>query len=384
VTRHWHILTCEYPPQIGGVSDYSHLLAHRLHEAGDTVHVWAPSLATHQYFEEPGIALHRSLGSFNRESLSATRKELLATAGSPRELLVQWVPHGYGRRSMNVGFCRWIQRLARSGEKVSLMVHEPFLDSGKGSWKQRIAALVHRHMIRILLRSASRVFVSIPAWENAMRPFAPPGLKMEWLPIPATVAVTSDKGSVRQRFGNQLILGHLGTYSAEVTGLLAPALLETLTQYRDCVALLIGNGSDRFAESFTVQHPALMNRVYSTGALSDSALSQHLSACDLMLQPYPDGLSTRRTSLMNLFAHGLPVVTNFGHLSEDFWKTSSAVALSPPDHLARICIRLLSEPAARRELALQGHELYGARFDWPNTVAKLRFSPESRGANTNG
>jgi glycosyltransferase involved in cell wall biosynthesis len=382
VKHTWHIITCEYPPQIGGVSDYTHLLAHQLHAAGDEVHVWAPSLVTHQYFEEPGIALHRSLGSFNRESLSSATKELTAVQSSPRELLLQWVPHGYGRRSMNIGFCRWIQSLVRSGYRLSLMVHEPFLEAKTGSWKQRIAARVHRRMIRILLHSASRVFISIPAWEIAMRPFAPASQKMEWLPIPATVPVAAERGNVKQRFGNQLVLGHLGTYSATVTSMLAPALLETLTEFRDCVALLIGNGSDRFAESFTIQHPALMNRVYSTGALHDAPLSQHLAACDLMLQPYPDGLTTRRTSLMNLFAHRLPVVSNFGHLSEDSWKDWQAVAISSPDHFARTCVRLLSTKTEREDIAVRGRELYLARFDWPRTVAALRSTPETRSANT--
>lgn len=379
--RYWHIVTCEYPPQIGGVSDYTHLLAQHLHEAGDVVHVWAPSLSTQQHFAEPGITLHRSLGSFNSESLRQARSELRSAEVSPRELLVQWVPHGYGKRSMNLGFCRWIRSLARSNEKLSLMVHEPFLESGKGSWKKRLAAQVHRRMIRILLESASRVLVSIPAWEKELRPFAPSGQKFEWLPIPATVPVSAEKGAVRQRFGDKVILGHLGTYSAEVSRLLAPALLEVLTEVPNCVALLIGNGSDRFAATFAAQHPALINRTFPTGALPESSLSQHLSACDLMLQPYPDGLSTRRTSLMNLFAHRLPVVTNFGHLSEELWKNSPAVALSEPDHFARTCIRLLSDPPSRLILAANANELYRMRFDWPNTIASLRSKPESKTAN---
>ena len=39
----WHILTGEYPPQPGGVSDYSRMVAHGLAAAGDEVVVWAPS-----------------------------------------------------------------------------------------------------------------------------------------------------------------------------------------------------------------------------------------------------------------------------------------------------------------------------------------------------
>ena len=38
----WHILTCEYPPQSGGVSDYTYLVAKGLAELNDQVHVGAP------------------------------------------------------------------------------------------------------------------------------------------------------------------------------------------------------------------------------------------------------------------------------------------------------------------------------------------------------
>jgi hypothetical protein len=43
----WHMITGEYPPQAGGVSDYSRVVARGLAAAGDTVHVYAP--------ENPGI-----------------------------------------------------------------------------------------------------------------------------------------------------------------------------------------------------------------------------------------------------------------------------------------------------------------------------------------
>ena len=39
----WHIITGEYPPQPGGVSDYTRLVAEGLAAAGDAVTVWAPS-----------------------------------------------------------------------------------------------------------------------------------------------------------------------------------------------------------------------------------------------------------------------------------------------------------------------------------------------------
>jgi hypothetical protein len=39
----WAILTGEYPPQAGGVSDYTRLVARGLAECGDRVHDWNAS-----------------------------------------------------------------------------------------------------------------------------------------------------------------------------------------------------------------------------------------------------------------------------------------------------------------------------------------------------
>jgi glycosyltransferase involved in cell wall biosynthesis len=133
----------------------------------------------------------------------------------------------------------------------------------------------------------------------------------------------------------------------------------------------MGNGSERFARSLAESHPELQDRVHATGLLSDAALSHHLSACDLMLQPYPDGLSSRRTSLMNVLEHGIAVVSNTGHLTEDFWPSSNIAGFGSSGDLATHCIRLLNDRAARAQTAQSGLALYRARFDWPRIIAKV-------------
>lgn len=374
----WHIITCEYPPQVGGVSDYTRLLAHQLRAAGNEVHIWAPQCDA---AEEPGV--HRVLGNFSSRDLRQAG-ELLDRQSGPRMLLVQWVPHGYGKRGVNIGFSRWIASRVRSGDGLSLMVHEPYLEPGQSSWKLRFVSLAQRRMIRRLLYASSRVFISIPAWENYLRPYKPPLLACEWLPIPATVETSANPQAVcaiRAQFGNDaLVLGHLGTYSAESCRILQPALLQVLGLNLKKHALLLGSNSDRFARELQSAAPELASRIHGTGLLPDTELSHHISACDLALQPYIDGLSSRRTSLMNIISRGVPVVSNTGHLTEQLWSESHAVALASTTEatqLASLCSRLLRDDAARRELALAGRILYTSQFDWPNIIATLRSSPEA-------
>ncbi len=382
----WHIITCEYPPQIGGVSDYTGLLAEKLKAAGDDVHVWAPSLAGAD--DEYGVVpVHRWLGNFSKADLLAAEQHMREVSRGPRALLVQWVPHGFRRRAMNLGFCHWLEHLVKSGDRLELMVHEPYLEAGEGSWKQRLVAQVQHRMIRIVLDAASRVYMSIPAWERYLRPYSPSTLEMIWLPIPATVPVihgASTTALIRKRLASpEVILGHLGTYSERITSVLGPAVVAVLKNVANSHVLLLGKDGEQFADKLKASAPEVQNRITAAGVLANEQLSAYLAACDLMLQPFPDGLSSRRTSLMNALAHGLPVVSNYGHLTEELWEQSAAVAVGAtgtgPD-LADICTRLSVDHQERKKLAATGNELYRSRFDWPNVLNLLRAPSEARAA----
>ncbi|MGZ4787902.1 MAG: glycosyltransferase family 4 protein [Terriglobales bacterium] len=373
----WHIITCEYPPQVGGVSDYTKLLARELRRAGDEVHVWAPAFAAP---EEAGV--QRSLGLFAKNDLRQT-SELLNHTPKPRTLLVQWVPHGYGKRGINAAFTRWLAARARQGDRLYLMVHEPYLEPNQALFKLRLVSWMQRRMMRRLLWSASRVFISIPAWENYLRPYSPAGLRCDWLPIPATIDAepnTQSLAAVRSRFPKDALpVGHVGTYSAELRRILEPALIKTLREVPECYALLMGNNSHTFANELQSRTPELAGRIHGTGLLSDSELASHIAACDIALQPFPDGLSSRRTSLMNVISRGVAVVSNVGHLTEQLWSESNAVALcstSEATQLASLCRQLLQDGGRRLELAQNARSLYRSRFDWPNIIATLRSAPE--------
>ena len=146
----WHIITCEYPPQVGGVADYTFLLAGKLARYGDTVHVWHPPGSADPPPTEPGVTAHPEMGSFSSHDLRRVSC-LLEQFPPPRRILLQWVPHGYGRRSMNLSFCRWIATRAKKGDVLDAMVHEPFLSFSAKSWRHNFPAAVHRLMMSTLL-----------------------------------------------------------------------------------------------------------------------------------------------------------------------------------------------------------------------------------------
>jgi glycosyltransferase involved in cell wall biosynthesis len=377
--REWHLITGEYPPQPGGVSDYAHSLATGFAHEGDSVHVWCPP-ASSAAFKDAGVTVHRDLGRVSSQDLRNLSHELDRYPG-PRQILVQWVPHAYGFRSMNVGLCLWLWKRSRRGDSVDLMVHEPFLSFGEGSWRQNIPALVHRLMVTILLRSATRVWVSVPWWEKLLRPYTfGRDVPFEWLPIPTNVPVVEDSTGVRalrQRYAPEgwPIIGHFGTYGPSV----APAL-ESILSALDatsfaCRILLMGSGSNEYRTLLHKKYPGLASRVNATGALAKEDLSRHLSACDVLVQPFVDGVSGRRTSCMAGLCHGKPIVSNAGPATEPVWAASGAlelVSLDDPGAFVAAIEQLCRDEHQRNRMSDAAKKLYHEQFDLSHVVRRLR------------
>lgn len=384
----WHIITSEYPPRTGGVGDYTRLVAEGLAGAGDAVCVWCPS------HEEPRgethadetratvgrLVVRRELEGFGAGDLRRLGRALDSHA-APRRLLVQYVPHGFGPRAVNIGFCLWLLKRARmSGDRVETIVHEPFLEFA-GTWRQRAAAAAQRLMTALLVGASSRVWVTIPAWEALWRPYAfGRRIRFEWLPVPSTIPVVADPSRtaevrsqcVSPRDG--LLVGHFGTYTQHIAEQLGRVLPALLSSHADATALLLGRGSEEARDRVLREHPSLAGRIHATGLLAAGELSAHLAACDILLQPFTDGVSSRRTSAMAGLAHGLAVATTSGRLTETLWAESGAVALAPAGDdaaLIEVAARLLASDAERARLGAAARTLYRERFDVSRTIAAL-------------
>jgi glycosyltransferase involved in cell wall biosynthesis len=201
---------------------------------------------------------------------------------------------------------------------------------------------------------------------------------VQWTPVPSSVPVFTDSsGAARVRAGypdGAPLVGHFGTYGRSIRDLLE-AMVPAVAQRTRAHILLLGRNSDRFVRDLESRHPDLRGRVSGTGSLPVDSLSHHIAACDVMLQPYPDGISARRTSAMAALAHGRAVVTTSGWLTESLWEDSGAVSLVPfdaPEAMAGAVAALLVDGAARESLSARARATYVDRFDIAHTIRALR------------
>jgi len=373
----WHVISCEYPPQIGGVGDYVASVAAALGEAGHRIHVWCPH-ADAPGPEPAGVTVHRDLGAFKPRDLRRANERLDRFA-PPRRLLIQWVPHGYGYRSMNLPFCLWARRRARKGDLVDVMVHEPFL-AFDGAWKQKAAAAVHRVMTVALLSEARRVWVSTPAWRRSLQPYAfGRQLDFRWLPVPSPVEPIDDPEGVaalRSHYtrSTERVVGHFGMYSRLTAAPVKAVVSRLLARFAEILVLLMGQGSERLRDDIVGADPQLAPRVHAAGVLALPDLSRHLQVCDVLLQPYPEGITSRRTSAMAALAHGSPIVTTEGELSEPIWRDRDAVRLvrgNDTGALVASVEQLLADDCLRGQIGARGRKLYEDVFALRHTVDAL-------------
>jgi len=261
------------------------------------------------------------------------------------------------------------------------MFHEVAFPVRRGQpIRNNFLGLVTRIMAMLVVRAASRIFVATSAWEPALRAFGAGQKPIRWLPVPSNIPVTHDPEGVRiarQLYANEgsRLVGHFGTYG----GLIVPALEELVPRLLearpDVAVLLLGRGAENMRERLACAHPAFMGRIAAPAAAESADLSRHLRACDLMIQPYPDGVTTRRGSAMAALAHGCAVVTTSGMLTESVWAETEAVALAPVDDLdglARLTGCLLDDERSRIQIGNAARELYRRRFALEHTITALR------------
>jgi glycosyltransferase involved in cell wall biosynthesis len=382
----WHLLTGEYPPDRGGIGDYTRLLARALADHGCQVHVWTPSAASDG--EAGGVAVH-AMDGVGRDALRRLG-EALDRYPAPRRLLVQYAPQAWGMRGMNVPFTRWLLARRRAGDDVRVMFHEPYFPFGWQRPRRNLLAAVNRVMARTLLRASTRAYVSTERWEPLLAALAPPGLEITLLPIPSTIPFVDDPervARVRREVGaGRPIVAHFGTYGDQIGPALTRAL-QALIGYRpDARILLLGNRGPDFAERLRAADERFRDNVVAPGYQAPEDVSVHLQAAGAAIQPYPDGADTRRTTLMACLANGVPTVTTRGRGGNDPIFSLALGHAAPRDADAQgertasllASAHLLLDSGDLDELRTRARALYQREYAIERTVERL-VADEDRG-----
>jgi glycosyltransferase involved in cell wall biosynthesis len=368
------IISCEYPPSVGGVSDYTFRVAAKLEERGCATRVWAPGDERESDIFSKGKVM-RSFDGFSLRTI-LVHDRLIGTANG-RRLFLQWEPVGFGLQSLNLPFCLWIATRAWRGTRLVIMFHETYLPFNKRSLKRYFAGTVQRLMAFTLLNSAAAVFASTESGAVSLKRLCFHPAKVRHLPVFSNI---ENRGgniervlAVRREFvgAGEALVGHFGRFMANTEHLVIPALGALLERDAAVKVLLIGECGTRYRSALLARNPLFSARVFASGVRPQEEIAQLISACDLMFQLYPGGITTKRSSTMASLALGRCVLSNKGPETERLWAECSGVRLVETSEAGQLAAELARLTAAGSELAARGAAgaaFYQTHFSLEHTV----------------
>lgn len=300
-------VTGEYPPMVGGISDYTGHLARVLAERGVDVgvltHLDAVAAGT---FSDSSIAMHAVPG-WSMLDLPLIKETIESL--QPDLIHLQYQTAAF---DLGAAICVLPKLLRMPTVTTFHDVREPYLFPKAGGLRRRAnAALARWSRAVICTNAADRE--SVIALGQPDVSVIPLGNNVPLDPPP-----NYERGTWRRALAvdpGATLIGHFGLMGA-TKGI--DTLLDALELLPECRLVFIGAGegaadpNNRTARNealIQIERRGLSERVTWTGRCTARELSAHLLACDVLVLPYDEGASFRRTTLVAALAHGVPVIT---------------------------------------------------------------------------
>jgi glycosyltransferase involved in cell wall biosynthesis len=170
------------------------------------------------------------------------------------------------------------------------------------------------------------------------------------------------------------LIGHFGTCNPLVAPVLESVIEQMCASRSDLRFALLGRGTEAFARRLSERGRIHPSAIALSGERPEPELSRLLQCCDVFVQPYPDGVSSRRTTMMALLQHGCVVVASVGARTEACWRESDVVRLTPPGDataMAAAALALLDESATGGSIRERARAAYLTHFDAGRAVDAL-------------
>ena len=321
----------DLPPARGGVADQTLMLARALERRGARGAVLA-ARGDPDLFAPVPVRL-----GVTPANLAGAVQDL-----GIRSLFVQYVPFLYARRGVAPALCPALRRVAASGVRLALFVHEPFVPFTRLPWL--VTGVLQRLQLRCLVRAADRVFTPVPGFADICRGYRTDPDAVVLAPIGANFDPSAlTRAEARAQLGLRGDTVAIGVFSPAASGYRP----DWVRQAMDLLAtnpavrwIVFGFGSERL---FGAGAPA---NVTALGTLDRAAVSDAARALDLFVAPYEDGLTMRRGGAMLALRNGIALVSSTGHR---FDRALAQYAACEP-HAAAFASRvaaLVADPEAR-------------------------------------
>ncbi|MFN8423889.1 MAG: glycosyltransferase family 4 protein [Anaerolineae bacterium] len=313
------LVTGEYPPDEGGVADYTCCLAEALASHGAVVDILttrrAPA-ARHDLPRAGSVAVHRVVPQWRWPVFMQLRQAVRSLA--PDIVHIQYQTAAFGMHPAINAAPRWLRRFTPA--KTAVTYHDlnvPYLFPKAGRVRRWVNLLPARHSHLTIATNAAD-FAALEAWGRAW--------ELALVPIGSNIVDAPpdgyDRGAFRRANGlrdGSAALIYFGFLNASKGGRdLVDVLAALRAEGRDAALIMLGGrtgASDPTNAAYLARFEAdvaqrgLADAVRWTGHVAPAEVSAWLHAADVAVLPYADGASYRRGSLLAALTHGVPIVT---------------------------------------------------------------------------
>ena len=371
-------VTGEYPPMVGGVGRFTAELASALQTQGAQVAVLSDEQVTASA-ESGGVRILPQRRNWGWRILSDI--PACARAVGADWIHVQFQTAAYG---MHPAINALPYFLRRHGLRAAWTYHDlrvPYLFPKAG-------ARLRNWVTRLPLRAADAVVVTNQSDWESMQGQVQRG-QLHRIPIGSDIEsrrFTAEERSLRRAargYGSeQLVLGYFGFLNASKGGL---TLVETLAALTgggwDVHLLMIGErvgASDETNFKYlqrveaAISEHGLASRVQWTGHQSDAEVAADFNAIDVLVMPYEDGMSMRRSTLTAALANGCAIVTTYPQAPTPELGVDSDLLLVPPRDpaaTAEAVRRIATDPRLAENLRTNARKA-ARQFSWDVIAAR--------------
>ena len=371
-------VTGEYPPMVGGVGRFTAELARALQAQGAQIAVLTDKQVTAST-ESDAV---RVLSQRDRWGWGIlTDIPACARAVGAEWVHVQFQTAAYG---MHPAINALPYFLRRHGLRAAWTYHDlrvPYLFPKAG-------ARLRRWVTRLPLRAADAVVVTNQSDWDSVREQRRPG-QLHRIPIGSDIesrqfsmAEQTRRRAARGYGSEQLVLGYFGFLNASKGGL---TLIETVAALAgdgwDVHLLMIGErvgASDETNFNYlqrveaAISEHGLDGRVQWTGHQSDVEVAADFNAIDVLVMPYEDGMSMRRSTLTAALANGCAIVTTHPQAPTPELAADSDLLLVPPRDAAATAAavrRIAADPGLAADLRANARRA-ARQFSWDVIAAQ--------------
>jgi hypothetical protein len=227
---------------------------------------------------------------------------------------------------------------SRHGIRVVVFVHEPWVPLTRMQWL--ITGPLQRRQLRHLVRKVAGCVTPVPAWQSLLSP------------TPLIQYVGSTLGGAPSLNGAESVLPAPVVFSPFGAGLNWEWIAAAVARIQASPPLIVLGASESEARS----HPNLRGWISSDwdwrGRLTASETLGVLARAPLVLAPFIDGLTGRRTSVAAALSTGARVVSSTGPLFDPFFHESPVKLAGSSSGFAQLALeewRRAESPSERAD-----------------------------------